>query len=949
MIRPRPGIGIGQNLSANIAGDVIEQVSAGRDITGSIGASVSIGAITAGRAILGDITSGGNIGTILAGANESGSLFGDTAAGTIGGLSITAGGSIGIIAAYAAIGYQGVISGTTIIADGGDINTIRAASGINASIWAYTAIGTIDPGDGDLAGSVTAVTGSLGNITVPDGSLTANLTAGGTIGNLTAKGSISGTITAGGNVGNVTANGGGIGSITSEGGDIGTLTAAGNIAGTITAKTGSISDISAGGNFLGNVSAHGSIGNILVAGSLSGYLATTLGTIGADAGIFVGGDINNYIAAGSGLVDVLTFGSVTGSISGTSDIILVASGAVSGDIVTEFGNVDVTAGGNITSSQIKGTNDVNIAGLGNIKTDGTSSAGSVTEEATGIINSTVSARTDAQLTAKMIQGSNVTADLAAFSAVTINASTLTGNLEASATADSINGLTEDGSLMVAPVCFAAGTKILFPDGTGRLIEKLEAGQGVWTIPDNDPNAQPRIRRILQVFHKQPSRIWEVRIAGQVIRATELHPFYVRGKGWVRVSSLACGDELRTQYGQFIKVDGITDTGRSEPVFNLEVEEDHTYFVMLPESQQAVWVHNDDCGGAAPSGAAASTGNGLPHFEPLGPPAPPPSKEELDRQLIAQSEAARLRSSQQIDWSIYQAAYQITAQAGALSQGNVNLVFKQLRENYYKEVDAEIFAPVVAQLQQQKKLEAAQQQAQYQAYLNWKAQDEASEKVFGSSGGFASVNQAWETGKSLDQQITQLKALYGSSPTPEQQAHLDFLLQQKNEADLVLSDFRMGAQLKLDAEAGAAQFGLMATLSEAPFPISGETAQGAPLVPFIPGIRSGSPPTIAIPDGVVYLRTDAAGGLKPYVGQSESLQRYLARQAEHARAFPDADFDFRVLQRADPGTALDVAEESWIRQLGGHTNKSNPNGFLSNKRYQMIDVRYRANGGIISRP
>ena len=56
-----------------------------------------------------------------------------------------------------------------------------------------------------------------------------------------------------------------------------------------------------------------------------------------------------------------------------------------------------------------------------------------------------------------------------------------------------------------------------------------------------------------------------------------------------------------------------------------------------------------------------------------------------------------------------------------------------------------------------------------------------------------------------------------------------------------------------------------------------------------------------------------------------------------------------LSRAHPGTALDVAEESWIRQLGGPTNKSNPNGLLSNKRYQMNDVRYRAENGSIDKP
>ena len=122
--------------------------------------------------------------------------------------------------------------------------------------------------------------------------------------------------------------------------------------------------------------------------------------------------------------------------------------------------------------------------------------------------------------------------------------------------------------------------------------------------------------------------------------------------------------------------------------------------------------------------------------------------------------------------------------------------------------------------------------------------------------------------------------------------------------------------------------------------------GPTLVKQVSGPRSA---VDAVPAGVVYLRTDVTGGLKPYVGKSKSPGRYIARQDEHANDFPDAVFQFQELGRAHPGTALDVAEESWIRQLGGPTNKSNPNGLLSNKRYQMNDVRYRAENGSIDKP
>lgn len=69
-----------------------------------------------------------------------------------------------------------------------------------------------------------------------------------------------------------------------------------------------------------------------------------------------------------------------------------------------------------------------------------------------------------------------------------------------------------------------------------------------------------------------------------------------------------------------------------------------------------------------------------------------------------------------------------------------------------------------------------------------------------------------------------------------------------------------------------------------------------------------------------------------------------RQQEHARDFPDAAFEFTVLDRAAPGIELDRVEEYWIRKLGGPTNKGNPDGSLSNKRHQMSDTRYVEAGG-----
>ncbi|KGN35045.1 hypothetical protein N802_02080 [Knoellia sinensis KCTC 19936] len=70
-------------------------------------------------------------------------------------------------------------------------------------------------------------------------------------------------------------------------------------------------------------------------------------------------------------------------------------------------------------------------------------------------------------------------------------------------------------------------------------------------------------------------------------------------------------------------------------------------------------------------------------------------------------------------------------------------------------------------------------------------------------------------------------------------------------------------------------------------------------------------------GIVYRRTDLMGG-KPYIGQAKSESRYFARQSEHARANPDADFEFEIIGRAQPGGQLSRMEEFFIRQEAQRT-------------------------------
>jgi RHS repeat-associated protein len=89
------------------------------------------------------------------------------------------------------------------------------------------------------------------------------------------------------------------------------------------------------------------------------------------------------------------------------------------------------------------------------------------------------------------------------------------------------------------------------------------------------------------------------------------------------------------------------------------------------------------------------------------------------------------------------------------------------------------------------------------------------------------------------------------------------------------------------------------------------------------------------EGIIYLRTDNSENIKEYVGQAKSKDRYLKRQKEHARANPNSDFEFDILDRGSAKgkhlTDLDRKEQKHLDRRGGPTNKSNPNGGTSNKK------------------
>ena len=89
-----------------------------------------------------------------------------------------------------------------------------------------------------------------------------------------------------------------------------------------------------------------------------------------------------------------------------------------------------------------------------------------------------------------------------------------------------------------------------------------------------------------------------------ITATEDHPFYVDGKGFVPAGSLAIGNAIVTRAGPpavVKEVRGHRDA-RGITVYNFVVDDNHNYFV--GKAGGGVLVHNPDC---LPAGLGRATG------------------------------------------------------------------------------------------------------------------------------------------------------------------------------------------------------------------------------------------------------------------------------------------------------------------------------------------------------
>ena len=145
---------------------------------------------------------------------------------------------------------------------------------------------------------------------------------------------------------------------------------------------------------------------------------------------------------------------------------------------------------------------------------------------------------------------------------------------------------------ISSQCFTGETLVSTENGFVQISE-INVGDYVWT--ENVETGEKELKQVLQVYVNETDTLVHLSITDEngsetTINTTENHPFYTEGKGWVTASKLEIGDILHTKDGkiQVVKEVSLEKLEAPVKVYNLEVDEQHTYFV----SRVGVLVHNE---------------------------------------------------------------------------------------------------------------------------------------------------------------------------------------------------------------------------------------------------------------------------------------------------------------------------------------------------------------------
>ncbi|OUC11880.1 MAG: hypothetical protein B0A82_25575 [Alkalinema sp. CACIAM 70d] len=133
-------------------------------------------------------------------------------------------------------------------------------------------------------------------------------------------------------------------------------------------------------------------------------------------------------------------------------------------------------------------------------------------------------------------------------------------------------------------CFVAGTLVLTPHGE-KPIEELRVGEFV--VASDPILGITGNRRVKQRFEHKTDTVLHIQVDDTTIVCTPEHPFWVPTYGWQVARTLEVGTQLLTREGEIVYVNLIEPETGKFSVYNIEVEELHTYHV----TNIGILVHN----------------------------------------------------------------------------------------------------------------------------------------------------------------------------------------------------------------------------------------------------------------------------------------------------------------------------------------------------------------------
>ncbi|WP_017327148.1 polymorphic toxin-type HINT domain-containing protein [Synechococcus sp. PCC 7336] len=142
-------------------------------------------------------------------------------------------------------------------------------------------------------------------------------------------------------------------------------------------------------------------------------------------------------------------------------------------------------------------------------------------------------------------------------------------------------------------CFVSGTHVLTPHGK-TAIDSLRPGD--WVISWDEETGEVSQRQVTEWYERQAPVIIDLFIGTEKISCTPEHPFWVKGRGWMRASQLTVGTILQTRAGEPVSIDAVRKHDEPTNIYNVEITGLHTYFV----SNLEILSHNM-CGGTSLGG------------------------------------------------------------------------------------------------------------------------------------------------------------------------------------------------------------------------------------------------------------------------------------------------------------------------------------------------------------